>query len=450
MITNCVNKEKAAKFGTYIKDNTNYVFIYKSLAGILNGVDPWIGDFNFSHVLGNIDESEKIIVSFFLLGERMNIHKLEKAIGEDNLSFLLESGYALQNDNEIEPDNYVLIPNGNKLFVVNPPYKKLKEEKKIPALYVGPDSLKLINFVKKTHGLKVLDLCSGPGTLGISLVEYCSRVDFVELKTDVANALRFNILINGIDLDKVNIIQSDLFSNVKEQYDYILNNPPYVPVPDDEFLPICGAGGEDGLLLVRKIFEDTNSFLRENGRLYMVLESIGNSERPFVVDEMERYFDTGIINVALLNRHVIEAQALTSSKASSEMVHAGQRESELYKKWMDMFNRLKASYIYPTMIEYIKTGEARKINIVRNYEMENRELCYELNPNITIEEFDKKMYRLKNESNKSIVIDQDVRDLLGNGETRDFENIIAKNYMEYFNRLNLLRYLHQQNMIRFI
>lgn len=450
MITNLVNKEKAAVFGTYINSNTNYAFIYKSLAGVLNGVEPWIGDFDFSHVLGSISENEKTMVTFFLLGEKMNIQKLEKAIGKDNLSFLLESGYALQNDNDIEPDNYILLPIGNKLFVVNPPYMKIKEEKKIPALYVGPDSLKLINYVKKTHNLKVLDLCSGSGILGISLAEYCSKIDFVELKEDVANALRFNILINGIDLNKVNVIQSDLFANVKGQYDYILNNPPYVPVPEDEFLPVCGAGGEDGLLLVRRIFEDVNNFLRENGRLYMVLESIGNSERPFVVDEIERYFDKGTFNVALLNRHVIEAQALVSAKSSSQMVHAGQREVELYKKWIDMFKKLKASYVYPTMIEYIKTSDVREINIVRNYEMENRDLCYALNPNVTIEEFDKKMFRLRNESSKTIVIDQDIKELLGNGETQTFESLLAQNYMEYFNRLKLLRYLHQQDMIRFI
>lgn len=135
------------------------------------------------------------------------------------------------------------------------------------------------------------------------------------------NCLRSNLYINDVEMDKVNVIQSDLFDNIKDnRYDYILNNPPFVPVPDGEFLPDCGAGGEDGLLLVRRILEKADQYLNPNGRLYMVLESIGNFEKPVVIEEFERYFRQGIVNVALLKylntmrttREIISMPKITS------------------------------------------------------------------------------------------------------------------------------------------
>lgn len=451
MIAKHVDINKATEFGKFIKEKTSYEFVYKSLAGIFNGVDPWIGSFDFSYVLENIDDTERTIVSFFLLGNSSNAGKLEAAIGKNNLSFLLESGYAIQRGVEIEPNNYVLLPIMGKLFVVNPPYRRMKSDKKIPILYVGSDSLKLISYVNKRHDLKVMDLCSGAGILGLSLIDFCSSVDFVELREDVINALYFNLYINDVEMDKVNVIQSDLFDNIKDnRYDYILNNPPFVPVPDGEFLPDCGAGGEDGLLLVRRILEKADQYLNPNGRLYMVLESIGNFEKPVVIEEFERYFRQGIVNVALLNRQIIEAQAMVSARASSQMNNNPQRERELYEKWMNMFHVQNVSYVYPTMIEYVKTGTPLRVNIVNNYEKENRDLCFSLAENVKIEPFDKRMFRLKNGSDRSVVIDEEVRELIGNGEPKAFEDFIRNDYMNYFNKLKLLQYLQQHDVIRFI
>ena len=54
MIAKHVDINKATEFGKFIKEKTSYEFVYKSLAGIFNGVDPWIGSFDFSYVLENI------------------------------------------------------------------------------------------------------------------------------------------------------------------------------------------------------------------------------------------------------------------------------------------------------------------------------------------------------------------------------------------------------------
>lgn len=83
-------------------------------------------------------------------------------------------------------------------------------------------------------------------------------------------------------------------------------------------------------------------------------------------------------------------------------------------------------------------------------EKENRDLCFSLAENVKIEPFDKRMFRLKNGSDRSVVIDEEVRELIGNGEPKAFEDLIRNDYMNYFNKLKLLQYLQQHDVIRFI
>lgn len=141
---------------------------------------------------------------------------------------------------------------------------------------------------------------------------------------------------------------------------------------------------------------------------------------------------------------------MVSARASSQMNNNPQRERELYEKWMNMFHVQNVSYVYPTMIEYVKTGTPLRVNIVNNYEKENRDLCFSLAENVKIEPFDKRMFRLKNGSDRSVVIDEEVRELIGNGEPKAFEDLIRNDYMNYFNKLKLLQYLQQHDVIRFI
>ena len=60
------------------------------------------------------------------------------------------------------------------------------------------------------------------------------------------------------------------------------------------------------------------------------------------------------------------------------------------------------------------------------------------------------MFRLKNGSDRSVVIDEEVRELIGNGEPKAFEDLIRNDYMNYFDKLKLLQYLQQHDVIRFI
>jgi ribosomal protein L3 glutamine methyltransferase len=123
----------------------------------------------------------------------------------------------------------------------------------------------------------VLDLCTGSGCLAILLAYHFpnSDVDAADISSDaLAVALR-NVTDHGLQ-GRVNLIRSDLFSNITEKrYDLIVSNPPYVTSVAMEELPpeyqhepkLALAGGDDGLDAVRVILASAADFLTPEGLL---------------------------------------------------------------------------------------------------------------------------------------------------------------------------------------
>jgi ribosomal protein L3 glutamine methyltransferase len=122
-----------------------------------------------------------------------------------------------------------------------------------------------------------LDLCTGSGCLAILLAHHFPNadVDAADVSSDaLAVALR-NVAEHGLQ-GRVNLIRSDLFSNLTEKrYDLIVSNPPYVTSVAMEELPpeyrheprLALAGGDDGLDAVRTILAQAADFLTPEGLL---------------------------------------------------------------------------------------------------------------------------------------------------------------------------------------
>ena len=87
---------------------------------------------------------------------------------------------------------------------------------------------------------RVLDLCAGPGCIGVAVLKAVptARVDFVEIDKCHLKTISRNIEANGRSLGSNRIIHSDLFTAVNNQYDFILSNPPYLKSELDKAEPI--------------------------------------------------------------------------------------------------------------------------------------------------------------------------------------------------------------------
>lgn len=140
--------------------------------------------------------------------------------------------------------------------------------------------------------MEVLDMCTGSGCIIISLMKFAKQisgtaVDISEEALKVAKS-------NADKLDAaVEFIRSDLFEEVKGQYDLIVSNPPYIRTAvieelkeevkfHDPFLALDGK--EDGLFFYRKIVKDSLNYLKPNGRLYF---EIGHDQGENVKNLME-------------------------------------------------------------------------------------------------------------------------------------------------------------------
>ena len=154
------------------------------------------------------------------------------------------------------------------------------------------------NIIRENRGrtnLKVLDLCSGSGCIGLAVAKHLGAdVTCVDISSDALANARATAEKNNIN---VTFVESDLFENVTGVYDIIISNPPYIPTTDCNNLekevmdydPLLALdGGVDGLDLVRRICEDSINYLAPNGLIYM---EYGINQTDDIIALFEKNFD---------------------------------------------------------------------------------------------------------------------------------------------------------------
>lgn len=134
-------------------------------------------------------------------------------------------------------------------------------------------------YKERTETWNFLDLCTGTGAIGISILHHDknSRGVLVDI-SDIAYKLsRENAFKNGVDSRCV-ILKGDLFEPLfgKMEFDLIVSNPPYIKSEDiDELMSgvkdfephLALDGGIDGLKFYRKIAEKAKEYLKVDGIL---------------------------------------------------------------------------------------------------------------------------------------------------------------------------------------
>ncbi len=131
-----------------------------------------------------------------------------------------------------------------------------------------------------------LDLCTGSGCLAIllALAFASARVDAADLSAGALNVARRNVKDYRLGR-RIRLVRSDLFTCLAERrYNLIVSNPPYVTAASMGKLPseyraeprMALAGGDDGLLLVRRILTGAKRHLKPRGTLVC---EIGHNRR---------------------------------------------------------------------------------------------------------------------------------------------------------------------------
>ena len=128
----------------------------------------------------------------------------------------------------------------------------------------------------ESRSVTLLDLCSGSGCIGISLKLYHDNVNLAlcDISKDALEVASRNLKKYQLDAA---LLESDLFTNVKEQYSIIVCNPPYIErdviptlMPEvKDYEPMQALdGGVSGLDFYQAILADVHQYLNRDGYLF--------------------------------------------------------------------------------------------------------------------------------------------------------------------------------------
>lgn len=144
--------------------------------------------------------------------------------------------------------------------------------------------------------LKILDIGTGSGCIGISLAKYTKAdVTLLDVSKNALDMARYNGKINNVS---VKTIEMDILKNIPQgKYDVIVSNPPYIQSENinvlqtevKDYEPYRALdGGKDGLDFYRRITKIAPQILNTNG---VLAYEIGYDQANDVKVLMETGFD---------------------------------------------------------------------------------------------------------------------------------------------------------------
>lgn len=163
-----------------------------------------------------------------------------------------------------------------------------------------------ISTLKEKNSSLCLDLFAGSGCIGLAILKNIpgAIVHFADVEPLTLKQIKKNLRINNIKEKRFRIFNSNLFSRIRDQYDCILANPPYVSrevslsSSVEHFEPSKALrAGKDGLKYIRPLLFQAKTFLRKDGFLYMefgagqktvigqIARKVGWSRRSFKKDQ---------------------------------------------------------------------------------------------------------------------------------------------------------------------
>jgi release factor glutamine methyltransferase len=160
------------------------------------------------------------------------------------------------------------------------------------------DSYLLLKHVEELVRGSVLDMGTGSGIQAVAaaLKPEVVYVLAVDISPEAVEAAKERATHAGV-ISKMRFQVSDLFTNVKERFDWIIFNPPYLPSEGDIEDPTW-ASGENGGKTIECFLEGAASHLELGGSILMIISSeTGLSKGDYryvwnVLEEKTLFFET--------------------------------------------------------------------------------------------------------------------------------------------------------------
>lgn len=147
----------------------------------------------------------------------------------------------------------------------------------------------VLEALKEVKG-RVLDIFSGSGCIGLAVLKNTNcKVIFADKRIE---QIKINLKINNL---KERIIKSDVFSNIKGKFDYILANPPYIPFHNKKLVqksvlkyePKDALFAKDnGLYFIKKLLFQGKNHLNKGGKIVIEFDPAQKKEITKVLKKL--------------------------------------------------------------------------------------------------------------------------------------------------------------------
>jgi len=119
-------------------------------------------------------------------------------------------------------------------------------------------------------GDHVLDMGTGSGIQAVCAASVAEKVLAVDINPHAVKCARINAFLNDVD-DKVNVRQSNLFENIKEdeKFDLIIFNFPFFHVDPRNIEEHAYFGGRSGDVM-KVFYRDVGNYLKPSGRVQII------------------------------------------------------------------------------------------------------------------------------------------------------------------------------------
>ena len=151
---------------------------------------------------------------------------------------------------------------------------------------------KVIDYIRKNNltNIKILDLCTGSGIIGITLKKELEEFDVKILASDISSRALTVAKENASSLEAdISFVESDLFSNIQDKFDIIVSNPPYIAHDDKKTIKenvlnydphLALFADEEGMYFYRNIIEKSRQYLNEKGVIFF---EIGSDQKEKII-----------------------------------------------------------------------------------------------------------------------------------------------------------------------
>ncbi len=139
--------------------------------------------------------------------------------------------------------------------------------------------------IKKTD--IVLDIGTGSGILALEASKYAKKVMAIDINKKAIKEFAKTLKENKIK--NIGLKTSDLFSEIKQKFNIIIFNPPYLPFDEkeDKATRLATTGGKKGYEIIERFIEKADQHLKDKGKILLLFSSLTNKNK---VDEIiEKY-----------------------------------------------------------------------------------------------------------------------------------------------------------------